>query len=76
MRYSPGFGTTASCQSDLCPWITVLPTYAVYVTDHGGYTGKTRATSGDNADVLIGVLAELILTVLLVVQVGHRLTER
>lgn len=67
---------TVSSKSDICAGTIVSPAYAVYVAHNGRYTGKTRATSGNNADILICVLAELVLTVLLVVQLGHRLTER
>ena len=54
----------------------VACTHAVNVTNDGSNTRQTRTASGHDADVLIGVLAELVLAVLLVVEVGHRLAQR
>jgi hypothetical protein len=46
------------------------------IAQHRGDTDKTGAATRDNADVLPGVLAGLALAMVLVVEVGHGMTER
>ena len=50
-------------------------TYAVHVADDSCNTGQPCAATRDDADVFVGVLTTLVLTVRVVVQVGNRLTE-
>ena len=50
--------------------------YAIDFADNSSDTGETRTTAGHDADVLVRVLADLVLAVLLVVEVGHRLAQR
>ena len=50
-------------------------TYAVHVANDSCNTRQSCAATGDDADVFIGVLTSLILTVGVVVQVRDRLAE-
>ena len=53
----------------------VLNTYSVDVADDGGDARQTCAPTGDDAHVLVGVLAALALAVGMVVQIRHSLAQ-
>lgn len=50
-------------------------THAVDITDDRRDTGQTRPPARNDADVFVCVLADLVLPVLVVVQVGYGLTQ-
>ena len=77
MRCSPEFDTTASdyIVSIVASSLGRRRTYAVDIPDNSGDTRQTSATTGNNADVLVGVLTALAASIGIIVEVSDGLAQ-